>query len=64
MAEVEHETMRLMRTWGKPAMVIASKLDMPRNRLYRWAQDVEKKGDQALRSSGRSEADGDKLAAL
>ena len=39
-------------------------IGIPRNRLYKWAQDLEKKGDQAFAGSGRPKADGDELATL
>jgi transposase len=63
-AEFKREAVRLMRTSGRPAAVIARELGIPRNRLYKWAQDAEKKGDQAFRGSGRRKASSDELATL
>ena len=63
-AEFKREAIRLMRTSGRPAAVVARELGIPRNRLYKWAQDAETKGDQAFRGSGRPKASGDELAAL
>ncbi|HEV8694076.1 MAG TPA: transposase [Lysobacter sp.] len=56
-AEFKHEAFRLLRTAGKPA-VVARELGIPRNRLYKWAQDAEQKGDQAFRGVGRPKASG------
>ena len=63
-AEFKREAIRLMQTSGKPAAALARELGVPRNRLYKWAQDAEKKGDQAFRGSGRPKASQDELAAL
>jgi transposase len=40
-AEFKREAVRLMQTSGKPAAVVARELGLPRNRLYKWAQDAE-----------------------
>ncbi|RUL69166.1 transposase [Dyella choica] len=63
-AEFKREAIRMMQTSGKPAAAIARELGVPRNRLYKWAQDAEKKGDRAFRGSGRPKASQDELAAL
>jgi len=63
-AEFKQEAVRLMRTANKPAAVVARELGIPRNRLYKWAQDAEGKGDQAFRGSGRPKASSDELSAL
>jgi transposase len=63
-AEFKREAVRLMRTSGRPAAVVARELGIPRNRLYKWAQDAETKGDQAFRGSGRPKASSDELAML
>ena len=63
-AEFKREAIRLMRTSGRPAAVVARELGIPRNRLYKWAQDAETKGDQAFRGSGRPKASSDELTTL
>jgi transposase len=63
-AEYKHEAIRLMRTSGKPVAAVARELGIPRNRLYKWAQDAEKKGDLAFRGSGRPKVGSDELATL
>jgi transposase len=63
-AQFKHEAIRLMKTSGKPTAVVARELGIPRNRLYKWAQDAQQKGDQAFRGSGRPKASTDELAVL
>ena len=63
-AEFKREAIRLMRTSGRPAAVVARELGIPRNRLYKWAQDAEGKGDQAFPGSGRPKAGSDELTTL
>ena len=63
-AEFKREAIRLMQTSGKPAATVARELGVPRNRLYKWPKDAEKKGDQAFRGSGRPKASQDELAVL
>jgi len=43
-AEFKREAVRLLSTSGKPAAVVARELGIPRNRLYKWAKDLEDKG--------------------
>lgn len=63
-AEFKREALRLLKTSGKPAAVVARELGIPRNRLYKWAADAERKGEQAFRGSGRPKASQDELAIL
>lgn len=63
-AEFKREAIRLMKTSTKPATVLARELGVPRNRLYKWAQDAEKKGDLAFKGSGRPKASTDELSVL
>jgi transposase len=63
-AEFKREALRLMQTSGKPAAVVARELGVPRNRLYKWADDAKTKGDQAFRGSGRPKASQDELSVL
>jgi len=58
------EAVRLLKVADRPAAVIARELGIPRNRLYKWAQDVESKGAQAFGGSGRPKASSDALAVL
>lgn len=63
-AEFKREAVRLLKLGDKPAAVVARELGIPRNRLYKWAQDMEKKPDQAFGGSGRAKASGDELSVL
>lgn len=63
-AEFKREAVRLLKAGDRPAAVVARELGIPRNRLYKWAQDLEKKGGQAFAGSGRPKAGGDELSTL
>jgi len=63
-AEFKREAIRLLKVSGKPAAVVARELGIPRNRLYKWANDAERKSDQAFRGTGRPKASQDELAVL
>lgn len=63
-SEFKREAVRLLRAAKKPAAELARELGIPRNRLYKWAEDVEKKGDHAFQGSGRPKASTDSLSAL
>ena len=63
-AEFKREAVRLLKTGDRPAAVIARDLGIPRNRLYKWASDAERQGEQAFRGSGRPKASRDELAIL
>jgi len=63
-AEFKREALRLLESSGKPAAVVARQLGIPRNRLYKWASDAERQGEQAFRGSGRPKASRDELAVL
>ena len=63
-AEFKREAVRLFKAGDRPAAVVARELGIPRNKLYKWAQDLEKKGTTAFAGSGRPKTSGDELAAL
>lgn len=63
-ADFKREAVRLLQKSAKPAAVVARELGIPRNRLYKWVQDAERKGEQAFRGSGRPKASQDELAVL
>ena len=63
-AEFKREAVRLLNTSGKPAAVMARELGIPRNRLYKWAKDLEHKGAKAFGGSGRPKASSDELSVL
>jgi transposase len=63
-AEFKREAVRLMRDSGKPVATVARELGVPRNRLYKWQQDLEKKQDAAFSGSGRRPEPENELARL
>ena len=52
-AEFKREAVRQLRESGKPIAMLARELGVPRNRVYKWAQDEESKGAAAFAGSGR-----------
>ena len=63
-AEFKREAVRLLKAGDRPAAVVARELGLPRNRLYKWAEELDKKGGQAFAGSGRPKASVDDLATL
>ncbi len=61
--EFKLEAVRLLEAGGRPAAEIARELGMPRNRLYKWQEQVRNKGVGAFPGSGRGE-NNDELARL
>ncbi|MGB8634120.1 MAG: transposase [Rhodanobacteraceae bacterium] len=63
-AQFKREAVQLMQSSGRPVAVVARELGVPRNRLYKWAKELETKGEQAFRGSGRPKTSSDELTAL
>ena len=51
--EFKLEALRLMETSGKPASEIAMQLGVRRNQLYKWKEQMMKKGEVASGKRGR-----------
>ena len=51
--EFKLEALRLMAESDKPASEIAMQLGIRRNQLYKWKEQMEKKGDVATSKKGR-----------
>lgn len=51
--EFKLEALRLMAESDKPASEIAMQLGIRRNQLYKWKEQMEKKGDVATSKRGR-----------
>ena len=51
--EFKLEALRLMSVSDRPASEIAMKLGIRRNQLYKWKEQLEKKGDVASAKKGR-----------
>jgi len=61
-AEFKREAVRLAR--DKSVSVVARELGIPRNRLYKWQSDIEKKSEAAFSGSGRRPEPENELARL
>ena len=51
--EFKLEAVRMMRDSDKPAADIARELGIRRNQLYKWAEQLDSKGDTAFGGRGR-----------
>lgn len=51
--EFKLEALRLMETSGRPASEVAMQLGIRRNQLYKWKEQMNKKGDVASNKRGR-----------
>ena len=51
--EFKLEAVRLMQESERPAAEIARELGIPRNRLYKWKEQLARRGDQAFTGPGR-----------
>lgn len=56
-AEFKREAVRQLRESGKQVAVLSRELGVPRNRLYKWAEDADSKGAAAFAGSGRKPDD-------
>ena len=59
--EFKRETVRLMESSGKLATDLARELGIPRNRLYKWKEQLEKRGADAFPGTGRRGGTGDEV---
>ena len=62
--EFKLEAVRLLKQSGRPAAEVARELGLPRNRLYKWAAQLEGHGAGAFPGSGRQPAPEDELGRL
>ena len=63
--EFKVEAVRLMRESDRPASEIAMELGIRRNQLYKWADQLENKGETAFKGRGRpKKEDQSELATL
>ena len=59
--EFKREAVRLMESSGKLATDLARELGIPRNRLYKWKEQLEKRGADAFPGKGRGGSTGDEV---
>jgi transposase len=62
--EFKLEAVRLLEAGSRPASELARELGIPRNRLYKWQEEVRKKGVGAFPGSGHRVGSGSELARL
>ena len=63
--EFKLEALRLMEESDRPASAIAMELGIRRNQLYKWKEQMDKKGDVATAKKGRpKKEDQSELAAV
>lgn len=55
--EFKLEAVRLMESSNRPAAEVAMELGLRRNQLYKWKEQLEKKGEAAFRGVGRPRND-------
>lgn len=52
-SEFKREAVRLMGRSGKPSSDLARELSVRRNQLYKWKEQLEKRGSKAFPGAGR-----------
>jgi transposase len=62
--EFKREAIRLMDNSGKLPADLARELGVPRNRLYKWKEQLEKRGARAFPGIGRRSGEGDEVTRL
>ena len=62
--EFKREAVRLMESSGKLPTDLARELGIPRNRLYKWKEQLEKRGADAFPGTGRRGGTGDEVSRL
>jgi transposase len=62
--EFKLEAVQLLKQSGRPAAAIARELGIPRNRLYKWAADLDTNGAGAFPGSGRAVGTEDEVVRL
>lgn len=62
--DFKREALRLWKSSGRPAAVVARELGLRRNHLYKWATQVEAHGEAAFPGSGKRPGTEDELVRL
>lgn len=63
-AEFKREAVRLLDSSSKPVADLARELGVPRNRLYKWKEQLTKRGDKAFPGTGRGSERSDEVSRL
>ena len=63
-AEFKREAVRLLESTEKPASDLARELGIRRNQLYKWKEQLSRRGQQAFPGHGHRIDSGDELSRL
>ena len=63
-SEFKLDALRLMESSGRPAADLARELGVRRNQLYKWKEQLDKRGTQAFRGPGKSPEISDEVGRL
>jgi len=63
-SEFKREAVRLMESSEKPSSDVARQLGVRRNQLYKWKEQMDKRGAEAFPGKGKRSAQGDEVARL
>jgi transposase len=63
-SEFKREAVRLLETSQKPPADLARELGVRRNQLYKWKEQLSKRGEGAFPGSGRASGSTDEVARL
>lgn len=63
-SEFKREAVGLMESSEKPSSAVARQLGVRRNQLYKWKEQLDKRGPQAFPGKGRRTAQGDEVSRL
>lgn len=63
-AEFKREAVRMMESSGKLPSELARELGIPRNRLYKWKEQLARRGAGAFPGSGRGSGSQDEVSRL
>lgn len=63
-SEFKREAVRLMESSEQPSSDVARQLGVRRNQLYKWKEQMDKRGAEAFPGMGRRSTRGDEVARL
>ena len=63
-SEFKREAVRLMGRSGKPSSDVARELGVRRNQLYKWKEQLDKRGSKAFAGAGRQRGKTDEVTRL
>ena len=63
-SEFKREAVRLMERSGKPSSDLARELGVRRNQLYKWKEQLDKRGTKAFPGAGRHRGKADEVTRL